>query len=337
MQVCKKCILPSNFKDITFNEEGNCSYCTSNKTVAKERKVTEAEKIKYSKEIDDIIESTRGKGQYDCAIGFSGGKDSSYLLWLLKEKYNLNVLAITVDHGFFPDVTVSNINEVPKKLGIDVVSYKLNTGFMNRFFKYKFENYETKAIFDSVCADCSNIIEGSVMKIATLFNIPLVFIGLSPEQVNRYFYEIPYDHINSNWIKEEFSKEENFHVNDRLYMWDAKTESAKNLKVILPFHVWDYDEEQVVIKLEELGLLSSLNSNPLKTRCKILDTMSYVDKNRVGYDGFIAPFSDLIRFGKAPREKYFNMFYKDEYVVNMEHVHEVTEKLNLDMDYIINK
>ncbi|HHV30581.1 adenine nucleotide alpha hydrolase family protein [Acetivibrio mesophilus] len=334
--ICKKCILPTTFRDIEFNEDGICSYCTSNKTVAKERNVSPEYKAKCIKEIDEIIESVRGKGQYDCAVGFSGGKDSTYLLWVLKEKYKLNVLAIAVDHGFMPNVTIENINTVPQKLGIDLVTFKINSGFMERFFKYKFYNYKSKAVFDSMCGDCSDILEGSVMRVAASFNIPLVFIGLSPEQVNRYFYEVPYDHINSNWEK-EFLNSESFNKNDKLYMWNAKNDSEKKLKVILPFHVWDYSEDEVVKKLEELDLLTVKNSNPLKTRCKILDTMCYVDKHRLGYDGFVAPFSDLIRFGKAPREKYYDLFYGKDYELNMEHVNEVISRLDLDMELILNK
>ena len=334
--ICKKCILPTTFRDIEFNAEGICNYCTSSKTVAKERNVAPEYKAQCVKEIDDIIESVRGKGQYDCAVGFSGGKDSSYLLWILKEKYKLSVLAVTLDHGFFPKVTTENINEVPRKLGIDVVSYKINAGFMERFFKYKFENYKTKAVFDSMCGDCSDILEGSVMKVAALFRIPLVFIGLSPEQVNRYFYELPYEHINANWEKEYFS-EGYFDKNDSQYMWNATTENEKNLKVILPFHVWDYSESEVVKKLEDLELLSSQNSSPLKTRCKILDAMCYIDKQRLGYDGFIAPFSDLIRFGKAPREKYYDLFFGKDFELNMEHVNEVFKRLDIDVEKILKK
>ncbi|KUO72356.1 MAG: hypothetical protein APF81_21895 [Desulfosporosinus sp. BRH_c37] len=337
VQICKKCILPTTFRDIEFNEEGVCSYCTTNKSVGKERDITNEYKTKCAMEIDEIIESVRGKGLYDCAVGFSGGKDSSYLLWLLKEKYKLNILAITFDHGFMPKVTTENINKVPTKLGIDVVNFKLNTGFMERFFKYKFENYQTKAVFDSMCADCSNILEGSVMKIATFFNIPLVFIGLSPEQVNRYFYEVPYDHINANWMKEEYFDEAYFERRDKSYIWSAKTDAEKNLKVILPFHVWDYNEEVVVNKLKELDLISAEKSNPLKTRCKILDAMCYIDKARLGYDGFIAPFSDLIRFGNAPREKYYNLFFGKDFELNMDHVNEVIKTLKLDVEIIINK
>lgn len=334
IRICKKCILPSNFKQISFNEEGICSYCQENKTVAKEVKISKEFKEQKRKEIDRIIEENRAKGQYDCAVGFSGGKDSTYLLWKLKNEYGLNVLAIVVDHGFFPEITKSNIETVQKKLNIDVVKYSINSGFMESFFKYKFENYKTKAIFDSVCGDCSNILEGNVIKIAAKFDIPLVFIGLSPEQVNRYVYEIPATHLEDSWDIEAFNEYKYFKERDRLYSWRGS--EGKTIKVILPFHVWEYNEEEIVKVLEKENILPEKNSNPMMTRCKILDTMCYLDKKRIGYDGFIAPFSDLIRTGKAPREKYFSMFYEN-YKYNMEHINEVIQRLNLDMDSLIKK
>ena len=337
MKRCKKCILPENFNEITFNEEGICCYCQTNTTVAK--KVNISDEFRYEKcdEIDKIISENKGKGQYDCVVGFSGGKDSTYLLWKLKNEYKLNILAVVIDHGFFPNVTNENIDIVQKKLKIDVLKYSINSGFMERFFKFKFENYKTKAIFDDVCADCSNILEGNVIKIAAKMDIPLVFIGLSPEQVNRYVYEIPKKHLLESWEKDVFSDKHFFENTDRFYSWRGIEEkSIDSIKVIIPYHVWDYDEEEIVMTLEKENILPSRKSNPIMTRCKILDTMCYLDKERIGYDGFMAPFSDLIRMGKAPRKKYYDLFYTD-YKINKAHVDEVVERLSLNMQELIKK
>ena len=51
------------------------------------------------------------KGQYDCIVGVSGGVDSSYLLYLLKEKYKLNPLAVTLDNGWSTNIAVDNIKK----------------------------------------------------------------------------------------------------------------------------------------------------------------------------------------------------------------------------------
>ncbi len=335
-KVCKKCILPNTFKNIEFDSEGICSYCRNNETVSRQVAITPEERQEHINEIDKIIAENKGKNSYDCVVGFSGGKDSAYLLWKLKTQYGLNILAVTVDHGFFPDITDDNVKIVPKKLSVDQIIYKINSDFMNKFFKYKFDNYKTKAIFDDVCADCSNILEGSVIKIAALFKIPLVFIGLSPEQTNRYFYEISSEHINSQW-KAEYFEDNSFTLNDRKYLWNGEANEQKDMKVILPFHVWDYDENVITETLRDEDLLTMEKSNPLKTRCKILDTMAYVDKHRLGYDGFVVPFSDLIRKGRAPRSKYYDLFYGEGYQYNEEHINEVIKTLGLDIEGIINK
>lgn len=336
VKICKSCILPETFKEISINEEGLCSYCSSHQLVAKKREVSPEYRIQCLNEIDQIINTVRGKNQYDCVVGFSGGKDSTYLLWKLKKEYQLNILAVTIDHGFFPDTVDENLKSVVKKLGIDHITYKINTGFMERFFKYKLENYQTKAAFDSMCGECSNILEGSVMKVAANFNIPLVFIGLSPEQVNRYFYEISKDHLESSWEMEYLEKSE-FKKYDHRYLWNSTLENRADLKVILPFHVWEYDEQNIVDTLNELDLLSPNKSNPLRTRCKILDAMAYIDRKRLGYDGFIAPFSDLIRQGKADREKYYDLFFGKDFFINMEHINEVKTRLDLDLDRILGR
>lgn len=337
MKICKKCILPENFKEITFNEEGVCCYCQTNTTVAKKVNISDEFRHEKCDEIDKIISENKGKGQYDCVVGFSGGKDSTYLLWKLKNEYKLNILAVVIDHGFFPNVTNENIDIVQKKLKIDVLKYSINSGFMERFFKFKFENYKTKAIFDDVCADCSNILEGNVIKIAAKMDIPLVFIGLSPEQVNRYVYEIPKKHLLESWEKDVFSDKHFFENTDRFYSWRGIEEkSIDSIKVIIPYHVWDYDEEEIVMTLEKENILPSRKSNPMMTRCKILDTMCYLDKERIEYDGFMAPFSDLIRMGKAPRKKYYDLFYTD-YKINKAHVDEVVERLSLNMQELIKK
>lgn len=51
----------------------------------------------------------RDTGTYDALLCFSGGKDSTYTLWLLRKKLGLRVLAVTFDNGFLPEQTFKNI------------------------------------------------------------------------------------------------------------------------------------------------------------------------------------------------------------------------------------
>jgi len=55
-------------------------------------------------EFEGLLASCRDqrKGSYDIVVAYSGGKDSTFILDLLKSVYKLHILALTFDHGFVP-------------------------------------------------------------------------------------------------------------------------------------------------------------------------------------------------------------------------------------------
>ncbi len=112
---CKKCVLPETFPGISFNEKGICNYCSSWTGVD-----VLGEKALISK-----LESLRDTGdEFDILIPFSGGRDSSYVLHQMVNKYKMRVMSITVDSGFITDEGYRNIETVTKKLGIPHVYLK---------------------------------------------------------------------------------------------------------------------------------------------------------------------------------------------------------------------
>lgn len=110
---------------ITFDENGYCNHCREFLS----RRVNYLYQGKKSDEqLDNIIENIKrdGKGRkYDCIIGVSGGADSSYTLYLAKQK-GLRVLAVHMDNGWNSKEAVINIKNVVSKLGVDYESYVLN-------------------------------------------------------------------------------------------------------------------------------------------------------------------------------------------------------------------
>src|SRR4030042_131921 len=94
---CTRCLLPETFPDITFDEDGVCNYCVE--YLEKGKKTPRWQTLR-EKRVERLIEKSRNKGDYDCLVSYSGGKDSTYLLYVLKEKYGLNVLAYTCNTGF---------------------------------------------------------------------------------------------------------------------------------------------------------------------------------------------------------------------------------------------
>jgi tRNA(Ile)-lysidine synthase TilS/MesJ len=122
------------------------------------REVNDQQRGTLSMQLDGILRRVQGRGKfYDVAVGFSGGKDSVYLCHKLKQEYDIRVLAITIDHGYFPPTVEENITTVSRKLGLDVMYHRIDQAFMDRFFKHQFETYRasSEAVFDVMCAPCS--------------------------------------------------------------------------------------------------------------------------------------------------------------------------------------
>ena len=61
----------------------------------------------------------RNDGSYDCLVGISGGRDSSYGMHMLKTKYGMNPLAYTYDWGLTTDQSRINTAKICGQLGIE--------------------------------------------------------------------------------------------------------------------------------------------------------------------------------------------------------------------------
>ena len=107
---CTKCILPETMPYITFDQKGVCNYCHgyTKKNVPKPVFV-----------LEELIEPYRRKGQRDCIVPFSGGRDSSYGLHLIVEELGMNPIAFTYDWGMVTDLGRRNISRMCSKLKVE--------------------------------------------------------------------------------------------------------------------------------------------------------------------------------------------------------------------------
>jgi N-acetyl sugar amidotransferase len=75
--------------------------------------------------------------RYDCIVGVSGGADSSYALYLARQ-HGLRPLAVHMDNGWNSELAVNNIENLVRKLGVDlythVVDWREYRGLQQAFF-----------------------------------------------------------------------------------------------------------------------------------------------------------------------------------------------------------
>jgi N-acetyl sugar amidotransferase len=126
IQVCKKCVMDTTATEIVFDENGVCNFCNHFDSNLINEVFSNRDGVgKIDKLIKQIKE--RGKNrQYDCLIGISGGVDSSYVAYLVKKKYNLRVYAVHLDNGWNSELAVANVEQILKRLDIDLYTYVLN-------------------------------------------------------------------------------------------------------------------------------------------------------------------------------------------------------------------
>lgn len=119
MRWCKKCVYPEISVNISFDEEGVCSGCR----VAEERaKINWKERFEIFKE---LVYSHRSKdhSNYDCIIPVSGGKDSHFQTYIIKEVLGLNPLLVTYHgHNYLP-VGLENLENLRDVFGVDHIFF----------------------------------------------------------------------------------------------------------------------------------------------------------------------------------------------------------------------
>ena len=125
IQICVQCVMDTTDPDIQFDEQGICNHCKNYETVIDSRVFTGQEgKDKLDRMVTAMKKAGKNKS-YDCLIGVSGGVDSTYTAYLVKQM-GLRPLAVHFDNGWNSELAVSNIEKVLKKLDIDLYTHVVN-------------------------------------------------------------------------------------------------------------------------------------------------------------------------------------------------------------------
>lgn len=109
--------------DITFDENGISNYFYEYNNKAKHR-LFHDQPDKLESILKDI-KRTGGDKEYNCIIGVSGGVDSTYIAYLVKQ-WGLRPLAVHFDNGWNSELAVKNIENTLKKLNIELYTYVID-------------------------------------------------------------------------------------------------------------------------------------------------------------------------------------------------------------------
>ncbi len=110
LKKCTRCILPESMPFIEFDNEGVCNFCRNYKP----KKLLGKEKLE-----EELNKYRSADGDADCLVAFSGGRDSSYGLHLMKEEFKMNPIAYTYDWGMVTDIARRNQARMCGQLGVE--------------------------------------------------------------------------------------------------------------------------------------------------------------------------------------------------------------------------
>lgn len=166
---CSRCLLPENLDGISFDEQGVCNYCRKYEhDFAGWDTIEDRKKAEFEKMLDKAKSLRR---PYDCLVPLFGGKDSTYVLYLVTKVYDMRVLAVTLDNGYLSSAAKTNIENALAYCDADHFFYHINKANSSELFRLFTEKT------GDFCNACMRGINYAIEMAVRSFSIPLVIKG----------------------------------------------------------------------------------------------------------------------------------------------------------------
>jgi tRNA(Ile)-lysidine synthase TilS/MesJ len=310
-------VLPETFPGLSFNTEGICNYCQ--KLDSKKTKLAE-ERKKYEQKFLDLLNQLNQINQrpYDAIMAYSGGKDSSYTLKLLKEDFGLKVLAITLNHGFVSQQAIKNIQKVTETLNVDHIMVAPNQKVLCSVFtkSISLDLYPIKALerASSICNTCMNLTKSLLLKHAIEMGIPFISYGWSPGQapIQSSVMKLNPSMIRQtqsvviNILKKVIGEElSSFVLQERHYKildWESEKTKKGFLYNIHPLAFLEYNEEKIFEDIKSLGWELPKDTDANSTNCLLNAFANQIHQKQYGFHPYAFEIADLVRKGYIRRE-----------------------------------
>lgn len=253
MKFCSKCVMPNTKPDLHFNEEGVCDACQTQGD-----KNTAIDWRQREKDFLSLVDQYKANRDYDCIIGVSGGKDSTFQVLKVLEM-GLNPLCICFEPTIPTEIGRKNLENL-NNLGVDLIHIKRNPIVYKKLAKEAF-----RRTGDNEWQNHLGIFT-TVPKFAVKFNIPLIIWGESPQMeyggpaaskdrniLDRQWLE-EFGGLLGNRISDMVGVDELTHKDLSLYTYEAD-EEIKRVGVTGLFlgYYFKWDVRDILKKSKEYG------------------------------------------------------------------------------------
>ncbi len=304
-RICSRCVLPENFPGVVFDAQGVCNYCRDFAGAED----LESKKSEYLRKFESLLADKRGQGDYDALMCYSGGKDSTYTLGLLKERYGLRMLAVTVDNGFLPRQTPVNIRRVVEHFGVDHILFKPNFQALKTIFSACAQRslYPAKTLerASAICTACMSIVKAVALRLAVEKEIPFIAFGWSPGQAplpsclmknnsrmlrmtQKVVFE-PLQALVGEAVRPYFLEERHFQ-HDQAFPYNVH-----------PLAFLTYREDEILRSIQGWGWEAPGDTDPNSTNCQLNSLGNLQHRRQFGYNPYVFELAKLVREGNLDR------------------------------------
>lgn len=285
--MCARCVMDATDKEIEFDEQGICNHCKTYLERASIRIIDEQVRdMRLSLLIEEIRKAGKGK-TYDCIIGVSGGTDSTYVAWKVKE-LGLRPLAAHLDNGWNSELSVSNIQKTLEKLNIDLYTHVID---WNEFRDIQLSFLRASTPDIEIPTD--HAISALLFKSASKFGIKYIISGSNFNDEGAFPESWAYGHLDFKYIKnihKHFGK-----VPFKTYPYITASQLVSSV---------------VVKRIKTIALLNYMHFNKTEARellKKELDWRDYGGKhNESLYTKFVQEFLLPVKFNIDVRKPYLS-------------------------------
>lgn len=313
MKRCTKCILPETIPNITFDEQGVCNYCHGYKAM----------QLGNEEDLLDLFKKYPGK-DYDVVLGLSGGRDSSFALYLLTQVYKKKVLAVHYKSPLSHEQGTLNAIAMAKALDTELVIITDKEDLHKKCFSNNVRAYYKKpsiSMVSMMCIACK-VKWIDIFDLAKQHGVRLVVAGSNPfeessfklafqgiKEGSKHLYLKRFLKGVSEIIKNpRYINKDTFLTTLRAYVYlDSK---SPMLKLIYPgirkidlFYYLDWDENTVVDTIRKYGWEKPDEAKTSwRFDCLVGKMKDYIYYSNYGFTEKDDFYSKLIRENKMTRE-----------------------------------
>jgi tRNA(Ile)-lysidine synthase TilS/MesJ len=317
---CSKCVLPETFPDITFDDSGICNYCNDFKGIPNWNEYNLSEFIQEK--------TFEKKNKYDCLVLFSGGKDSSFALKLLKEKYHLNILAMTLDNGYLSNVTSRNMKVVLDNLGIDHQIIKYPKPIMDEIYRESIRGDFDKSTYmfsTTACGSCIGLVFETGVDLAKKLEIPLIAGGWTPGQMTDSAV------LNSDFIEMIIDKYDDKMLSLAPKAWkhigSNRSKEKLSQQLVNPLYVSNYKEDEIVEELKKIGWKQPKDTDSCSSNCRLNSYLIVDHLKRFQFHPYVYELAYHVRAGYMSKEEAIAKM--TDISVTMEYINNIGKELGV--------